>query len=212
MRTSILTSASFFALTLASPNLPKRQDSVDSAALASTLSSIEAEISSVPTAVQAEIEGIPSSVESAFTDPTSLAIIYSQIQAGQLPDWYSTLPPDAQSYIKGSIPKIETILSLEASAFPTNVIISPQTTSSTGAAPTATGTGSTVAAPGNGSSTTAKPTASAGGSGSGSGNSSKTGSSSSAGSSSSSKAGAQPTGVIAAGVLGAVGFVGLALL
>jgi len=230
MRTSLLTSASFFALSLASPNF-KRQDDPDLDAVASTISSIEAEITALPAAVTSQLSLIPSSIIDALSDPTEAANIYSQIAQGQPPDWFSSLPPAIESYWTSVYPKVQTLVSLEASvasvyatatdgdgqvvytADSADTGTHTSTTAPTSPVSTGASTTSLSRGTGTGSFTTAPPTT---GSASGTGSSTKSGSGNgsstkSGSSTSSSSSGAQPTGVIAAGVFGAVGFLGLAL-
>ncbi|KAG9238619.1 hypothetical protein BJ875DRAFT_23253 [Amylocarpus encephaloides] len=220
MRISVFTAASFVALAFALNNVHRRQDPV---AIASSIASIAAEITDAPTSIEAELQKVPSSVQTALQNPTALAEIQSQIVNGQLPDWFSRLPPAAQSYLINLFPKIQTLIALGSQIGVSN---GPYTTGSYVAA---TGTGSFVeptdvsasnATVSNGTVSTGKPTVATSDTGLSGGPVTKSSAAAPApstagagagGVSSTSKAGARPTGVIAAGVFGAVGFLGLAL-
>ncbi len=154
------------------------------------------------TLLSLRLTGVPASITSALTNPSAIAALESQILQSSLPSWYNALPSDAQSYVLGVAGKAATIVpeivSLEVAAGLTTISgVGTGTAVSTSSAKTTSYSNSTIA-------TTSKaPTASA--------VVVTTKSSSSAAPTSSSKAGAAPTGVVAAGILGAVGFLGFAV-
>ncbi|KAF4636943.1 hypothetical protein G7Y89_g1143 [Cudoniella acicularis] len=196
---TVLAVASVFALAVASPDLAKRQNN---AALLSSISSIAAQIT-IPASIASDFSAVPSTVVAAVSNPTELAQIYTQIEDGQTPAWFLALPAEAQAYLISLGPKIQTLIALEASAgiIPTS-----------GAAGTGTGA-VTSTAYSNSTVTTASLSASKATTSGVSASTTKAATASSSGgaSSSSSKAGAQPTGAIAAGVVGAAGFLGLVM-
>jgi hypothetical protein len=172
------------------------------ASILSEISSIEAEIT-IPASIQAQLTGVPSSVSAAFAEKTGLAQLYNSLIASP-PAWLLTLPPAVQQYLISEVgPKIQNVASLEVAAGIITLPGAVGTGTGSSAKPTngtglSTGTGSATlsSGPKPTSKTTPKPTSPA---------------ATPIAGSSSSKAGAQPTGVIAAGLFGAVGFLGVAM-
>jgi carbohydrate-binding DOMON domain-containing protein len=145
--------------------------------------------------------GVPATDTGVIGNPSAISILQSQILESGFPAWFSTLAPDAQSWVLGIAMTAATIIpeiaSLEVEAGLTTY------TSSTATAPAST-SASTTSHSGSTTITTTKATTT-------SQVITTTQTSSPASpSSSSSKAGAAPTKVIA-GILGAVGFLGLAV-
>ncbi|KAH6678404.1 hypothetical protein B0J14DRAFT_321754 [Halenospora varia] len=198
---TVLTAASLFALSFAAPELVKKQNT---AAIASSISSAYAQIT-FPASIAAQLTAVPASVTSALASPSGAATLYLELSSGAPPAWFLALPQEVQTYIIGLAPKFQNLVSLEAAA---GVITIP--------GKAATGTGAVVTAtPGSNTTiTTAKLSTSAAATGTAkispgslTGSATVTGGAASA----TSKAGAQPTGAIAAGIMGAAGFLGLVM-
>jgi hypothetical protein len=138
----------------------------------------------------------PSVTDGAVSDPSKISVLQSQILESGFPGWWSSLAPDAQSWIIGiagvAATVIPEVVSIEVAAGLTTI-------GKTETAPTATAS-STRSRSNSTITTTSKatltpaPTIEA---------------SSSPLPSKSSSAGAAPTHVAVAGILGAVGFLGL---
>lgn len=219
MHASLLTVAGLCAMVMAAPDkVVKRQSANPS------LSSVLAEISSLydqilpPSSIAAELTGIPASVTELLSDPSAASVYESQVIASGFPSWFTALPSDAQSYILAAPGKYATIypeiVSLQVAAGITSLGSAAgtgvSTTNPSGPIVTASGSATgksnsnTTVTTGSLSSTgTAATTKAASSSGSATAKTSA--------SSSSSSAGAAPTNALAAGVMGAVGFLGLAL-
>lgn len=142
-------------------------------------------------------------MSAAFAEKSGLAVLYESLIASP-PAWFLALPQAAQQYLISQVgPKIQSIASLEVAA---GIITLPGAvgTGTGGPAKPTNGTSLSTdmssatlsSGPKPTSKATPKPTSPAA--------TPITGSSSS-------KAGAQPTGVIAAGLFGAVGFLGVAM-
>ena len=148
------------------------------------------------------LTGVPSSLTAALGYPSEIAVLQSEILASGLPDWFTSLPSDAQNWIIGIagkaltlIPKIAS-LEVEAGLITQSSTATQTGSNPTGTTPAATSSNNSVAT----SSTTVTASAAA----------TTTKASSSAAPSSSSKAGAAPTGVVAS-LLGAIGILGVAI-
>lgn len=157
---------------------------------------------SILTLLSLRLTGVPASVTSALTNPSAVSALQSQIIQSGFPSWYTALPTDAQSYILGVAGKAATIVpeivSLEVAAGLTTISgVGTGTAVSTSSAKTTSYSNSTITTTSKAATTSAVVVT--------------TKASSSAVPTSSSKAGAAPTGVVAAGILGAVGFLGLAV-
>jgi len=129
-------------------------------------------------------------------------MLQSQVNGNGLPSWYSALPSDAQSYVIGIAAKAETIVSeivsLEIAAGLTTISgVGTGTAPSTTAPKTTSYSNSTITTTSKAATTSAVVVTTKA-------------TSSSAAPSSSSKA-AAPTNAISVGILGAVGFLGLAV-
>jgi hypothetical protein len=143
--------------------------------------------------------GIPSTVTAILGNPTAVSALENQINnESGFPAWFSTLAPDAQSWVI-SIAGVAATIIPELVSLEIGAGLTPS--GGTGTAP-ATTSAMTTSYSNSIMTTTSKATTT-------SAIITTTQGSSSAAPSSSSKAGAAPTGVIAAGVLGAVGFLGV---
>ncbi len=160
------------------------------------------------------LTGVPASVTQALGNPSAISVLESQIIVSGFPSWYTALPSEAQSYVLAAPALYASIYpqisSLEVAAGLTTVSglggtgVIPggpiQTSASTGGSNSTSNSSGTT-----GSSTTTKATTTTGSTASGA-------STTTSGSSSSSSAGVAPTNApLVAGVMGAVGFLGLAL-
>jgi len=199
MLASLFMLAGLCTFVLASPEPVKSENA--------SVSSILAKISSLwdemvpPLSIYSELGGVPATDTGVIGDPSAISILQSQILESGFPAWFSTLAPDAQSWVLGIAMTAATIIpeiaSLEVEAGLTTFA------SSTATAPASTSASTTSQSSGTMIATTKATTTSQ--------VITTTQTSSPASpSTSSSKAGAAPTNVIA-GILGAVGFFGLAV-
>jgi len=217
MRTSFIAVAGLGAVALASPDqIEKRQFSINP-----SLSSILAQISSLeakilpPSSIAAELTGVPASVTAALGNPSAISALESEILASGFPSWYTALPSEAQSYVLAAPGVYQSIypqiVSLEIAAGLTTV---------SGLGGTGTNPGGPIQTVSGGSNSTRNSTTSrsgtTGSAATTSAPSSTTATTSGLGgvssTSRSSSAGVAPTNApLAAGVMGAVAFLGLAL-
>ncbi|KAF8867061.1 hypothetical protein BDZ45DRAFT_734319 [Acephala macrosclerotiorum] len=154
--------------------------------------------------------GLPSSVLAAITNPASLPGLISSLEAAATaPAWFGSLPADAQAWVlsaAGAYTSIEPEISSLAIAAGVTGTGAATGTSATVKSASSTGySNTTIASTSKSSSSTATTQASS------LTTSAAASSSSKASSSSSSGGAASPTGAVAAGVMGAVGILGLAL-
>jgi len=145
--------------------------------------------------------GVPATDTGVIGNPSAISILQSQILESGFPAWFSTLAPDAQSWVLGIAMTAATIIpeiaSLEVEAGLTTYTSSAATAPASTSASTTSHSSNTMVATTKATTTSQVITTT------------QTSSPASP-STSSSKAGAAPTKVIA-GFLGAVGFLGLAV-
>ncbi|KAH8783937.1 hypothetical protein BGZ57DRAFT_852333 [Hyaloscypha finlandica] len=195
MQASLFILAGLCALACAFPEHIKSQ-SPSLASVLSQISSLQAELQPPPS-ILSELSGIPATVTAALDNPSLVSMLQSQVNASGFPGWYSSLAPDAQNWVIGiagvAATVIPEIFSLEVAAGLTTLAGGTGSATATTSPMTKSYSNSTM-------STTSKatptptPTAKA---------------SSSPVPSKSSSAGAAPTNIAAAGILVAVGFLGL---
>jgi hypothetical protein len=201
-----MTIAGLVAIAVASRNQARQATNVSS--IISEIQSLSSELTP-PSSIAAELTGVPASVYSALTNPTALAALESQFVTAP-PAWYTALPSDAQAWVISIAPKFVSIesqiLGLEVEAGLTTLAGAAAGTGVSSSTAKATGvSNSTIASVSKGTTTTGAtkaPTTAA---------TTAAASSKAASSSSSSGGAASPTGMVAAGVMGAVGFLGFAL-
>ncbi|KAF7178941.1 hypothetical protein CNMCM7691_007765 [Aspergillus felis] len=141
-------------------------------------------LASVPSSVLSVLmTAIPPSVIQAFANPTEASSIINQIEQGQIPAWYSSLPADVKAWASSAA------MADIADATATPTASGSSAATATGATATATVTSST----------------------SGTTSSTKTTASSSAGASSTSSHNAAATGAVAVSFAGAAGVLAVAL-
>ncbi|PMD48532.1 hypothetical protein L207DRAFT_505562 [Hyaloscypha variabilis F] len=189
MYTSLFALAGFLAFVFASPE-PVTTPNPTLSSILAQIASLEGDIIPPASILSEVITAIPATVTAVLANPSEISVLESEILASGFPGWYSSLPPDAQSWVIAIAGVAATIIpelaSLQnAAASITGGSTTATTSPTTGLPSTSTGTkASTSLAP---ATKTSNPTAQ----------------------SSSSTAGAAPTNVVAAGILGAVGFLGL---
>ncbi|PMD55873.1 uncharacterized protein K444DRAFT_616951 [Hyaloscypha bicolor E] len=195
MQASLFTLAGLCALACAFPEHVKRQ-SPSLASVLSQISSLQAELQPPPS-ILSELSGVPATVTAALNNPSLVSVLQSQINASGFPGWYSSLAPDAQSWVISvagvAATVIPEIVSLEVAASLTTLAGGTGSATATTSSMTKSHSNSTM-------STTSKATPTL---------TPTTKASSSPVPSKSSSAGAAPTNIAAAGILGAVGFLGL---
>ncbi|PMD17474.1 hypothetical protein NA56DRAFT_662115 [Hyaloscypha hepaticicola] len=206
MLASLFMLAGLCAFVLGSPEPVKRENASASASYSSLLARISSlwEELIPPYSIYTELGGVPATDTGVIGNPSAVEILQSQILESGFPAWFSTLAPDAQSWVLGIAMTAATIIpelaSLEVEAGLTTIT----TSTATATAPASTSASTTSHSSGTMITTTTKATTT-------SQVITTTQTSSPASpSTSSSKAGAAPTKVIA-GFLGAVGFLGLAV-
>ncbi|KAJ8061152.1 hypothetical protein OCU04_010227 [Sclerotinia nivalis] len=229
MYTNLLTVASLCAVVLAGPQLNKRQD-VDASAIASSLSSLSSALVPNPS-LASQLTNIPTSIQALQTSPAGLSQLAEELLTSK-PGWYSSLSPDAKSYVldagaaRASIFSLEALLT-SATAGSTASVTAPQPTITAPVTGIINGTTATLIPVGTGGLTIASSTSATGGNSTvttrklsstatetetkttdKSATNGATGKSTPSPMSSSSKAGAaQVTGAIGAGFVGLVGLV-----
>lgn len=88
-----------------------------SASSPAAVSSVFSQISSLqdellpPSSLIPQLAGIPASVESALFNVASQSSLASEISGANPPDWYTSLSPDAKSYIAGISAKESSVVS-----------------------------------------------------------------------------------------------------
>jgi hypothetical protein len=186
----------------ANPRLAKRQ-TFNPSAISASIAALESQLLP-PSNIAAELTGVPTAVQAAITNAAAFSSVEAAFESS-IPAWFTSLPPNAQSYILNIGAEAATILpqisSLES--------LLPNPTSppySTGAITTSSHSNSTVSTISVPSTTSVKTTSTgtaitAGGS---------SASTTKKASTSSSSAGAATTGV-GLGLAGAVGLVVLVL-
>ncbi|KAA8567138.1 hypothetical protein MFRU_007g02340 [Monilinia fructicola] len=99
MYTQLLTLAGLCAAVLAQPGpqVAKRQDA-DVSAIAASLSSLSSALAINPS-IAAELAGIPSSVQALQSNAAGISQLASEFLHSGPPAWYSSLSPDAKSYV-----------------------------------------------------------------------------------------------------------------
>ncbi|KAF7860669.1 hypothetical protein EAF04_008188 [Stromatinia cepivora] len=111
MYTNLLTVASLCAVVLAGPQLDRRQD-VDASAIASSLSSLSSVLIPNPS-LASQLTNIPTSIQALQTSPAGLSQLAQEFLSSE-PGWYSSLSPDAKSYVLDAGAARASIFSLEA--------------------------------------------------------------------------------------------------
>ncbi|KAE9376944.1 hypothetical protein N431DRAFT_555234 [Stipitochalara longipes BDJ] len=193
MYTSLFALAGFLALVCASPEPVKRQNPTLSSIL-SQIASLEGDIIPPASILSEVITAIPATVTAVLANPSEISVLESEILASGFPGWYSSLPPDAQSWVIAIAGVAATIIPELASLQGAAASITGGSGTGSAPAPTSLTTGS------HSNSTLSKTTSTL---------ATATKTSNPTAQSSSSTAGAAPTNVVAAGILGAVGFLGL---
>ncbi|KIW02268.1 uncharacterized protein PV09_06418 [Verruconis gallopava] len=96
---------------------------------------------SAPSGVLQELlTGVPASVYADLANPTSRSSLQSEFKAGHTPAWYSSLPPDAKSYIQAVQTQLATMSINTGALSSISLALNTAKITGTGASATQTGT------------------------------------------------------------------------
>ncbi|KAF7947727.1 hypothetical protein EAE96_008807 [Botrytis aclada] len=68
----------------------------------------------IPSSLASELSNIPTSASSLGYSPTGISRLEEQLCGTNKPDWYTSLSPDAQSYVDNAVSILDSVYSLES--------------------------------------------------------------------------------------------------